>query len=187
VQRWHLRSGGALSLEAPGSEPADSFRYDPADPAPTVGGAHMAYGITETGVRDQRELEDRTDVLVYTSAHLLEPLAVVGPVAVEVFVRSSAPTIDLVATLVDVTADGKALNIADGVQRTATADGSGQAVTIDLKATAYTVPAGHRLRVHVTSSSFPRLERSPHAAVVHVLHDQDHPSAITLAIPEVAK
>jgi predicted acyl esterase len=62
---------------------------------------------------------------------------------------------------------------------------SGTTVMIDLKATAYVVASGHKLRLHITSSSFPRLERNPHTAVQHVLHDAEHPSAVLLAIPEV--
>ena len=198
IERWHLHSGGRantrggdgrLALAPPGAEPADTYVYDPAAPAPTTGGAHMAYGVTETGVHDQGELEERTDVLVYTSAHLLEPLTIVGPVTVELHVLSSAPTTAFVATLVDVDEAGTALNIADGVQRLEQGDNTdvaaSQLVVIDLRATAYTVAAGHRVRIHITSSSFPRLERCPDRAVQHVLHDAGHPSALTLAIPEV--
>jgi putative CocE/NonD family hydrolase len=143
--------------------------------------------MTATGVLDQGALEDRTDVLVYTSAHLLEPLEIAGPVGVELFVRTSAPTADFVATLVDVDGRGRAANIVDGagsidLAASGATTEKAVSVTIDLHATAYTVPAGHRLRVHVTSSSFPRLQRNPHAGVHHVLHDADHPSSVVLAI-----
>jgi putative CocE/NonD family hydrolase len=189
---WYLRGGGLLSLDAPGDEPCDSYRYDPSDPAPTTGGAHMAYGVTDTGVRDQRALEGRADVVVYTSAHLIEPLTIVGPVSVALHVRSSAPSTDFVATLVDVDEGGGAVNVCDGVQRMEAVAGAPlggpRLVRIDLHATAYTIAAGHRLRLHVTSSSFPRLERSPTVAVQHLLHDTGHPSAVSLPIliPEVA-
>jgi putative CocE/NonD family hydrolase len=142
-------------------------------------------------VRDQRALEDRDDVLVYTSAALLEPLTMLGPVRLELFVQSSAPTTDFVAALVDVHPDGSAENVADGIVRLPVdAAGQHRQMTVPLWDVAYTFPAGHRVRVHVTSSCFPRFDRNRNldpatspgetciVAVQHVHHGADHPSAL---------
>jgi putative CocE/NonD family hydrolase len=189
-EHWYLHSAGRansrdgdgrIDRTPPGDEPPDSVVHDPDDPSPTAGGVHMAYGITATGVADQRGVEDRRDVLVYTSPVLLAPLRVAGPVTAELHLAASTDTATVVATLVDVEPDGTAINVADGVRLAATEPGPRPvALTVDLHATAYTFATGHRVRLHVTGSSFPRLVNGSGASAHQVFHDIGHPSALVL-------
>jgi putative CocE/NonD family hydrolase len=180
VQRWHLTSAGkantstgdgGLSANPPGEAAADTFRYDPADPVPSRGGALCCTGDPRdvNGPVDQAEVEHRDDVLVYTSAPLTEDLRIAGPLKAVLTVSTDVPDTDLVARLVDVSPDGVALNIQEGALRLRYRDGvpaelleSGRqyTVTVDMRAIAYRLRRGHRLRLDVSSSSFPRLERN---------------------------
>ena len=162
-----LRGDGTLSPEPPGEEPADHYRYDPADPAPTCGGNTL---IIPMGVQDQREVEGRQDVLVYTGEAVEHPLEVTGPLKVVLYASSSAPDTDFTAKLVDVRPDGYAQNIADGILRARYRDslsaprllspGELYECTIDLWATSHVFLPGHRLRVEIASSNFPRFDRN---------------------------
>ena len=173
-QRWYLRGGGGageiesdgrLDLEPPGDEPADRYRYDPADPVPTSGGATCCVypgfypEIVPWGPWDQREVEGRPDVLVYSTALLEEPVTVVGPIRVRLYVSSSAPDTDFTAKLIDVFPDGRAINLADGILRMRYRDsferpelmdpGEAYSIEIDLAAVANTFAAGHRVRLEI--------------------------------------
>ena len=174
-EEWHLRSGGRLLREPveAGDEPA-SYDYDPEDPVPTVGGPILMAPIHRAGPRDQRPVEARQDVLVYTSESLEDPYTVLGSVYVTLFAATSAPDTDFVARLVDVYPDGRAMGVVDGIVRASAresypAPGVVRPVepspiepeevykyVIDLWATGITFLAGHRLRVEITSSSHPR-------------------------------
>src|SRR5262249_8236268 len=149
--------------EAPGEEPSDYYRYDPADPVPTCGGNTL---IIPVGVKDQREVEARQDVLVYSSEPMEKPFEVTGPLKVVLYASSSAPDTDFTAKLVDVRPDGYAQNIADGILRARyraslntpklLSKGEVYELTIDLWATSHVFLPGHCLRVEVSSSNFPR-------------------------------
>ncbi|MED5621728.1 CocE/NonD family hydrolase [Ideonella sp. BN130291] len=185
LERWHLSSGGrangrggdgVLSLLRPAQGPAaaasDSYRHDPASPVPSRGGPVCCTGNPHdlAGPVDQAEVEKRDDVLVYTSAPLDRPLRLAGPLKARLTVSSTAPDTDFVVRLVHVWPDGRATNIQEGALRARYRDGidrpqlmqPGQpyAVTVLMRSMAYRLPAGHRLRLHVASSSFPRLERN---------------------------
>src|SRR5215472_3401482 len=108
------RGDGILDPRPPADEPADYFVYDPTDPVPTRGGNTL---ILAMGVQDQRSVEARHDVLVYTSGTLCESLEVTGPVSVTLHAASTAPDTDFTAKLVDVQPDGRAFNVADGIVR----------------------------------------------------------------------
>jgi putative CocE/NonD family hydrolase len=211
---WYLHSQGHaisaegdgwLSTEEPGDESADQFVYDPANPVPTRGGATLLPPILRAGAIDQRPIELRPDVLVYTSAPLEQALEVSGPVSVTLHVASDAPDTDFVARLVDVYPDGRAIPLTDGVVRMRYRDGVEQpagpmdagmayAITVDLWSTSCVFLPGHRIRVDVTSSNFPRWERnlntgqSPSAtaemrpALQVVLHNAAHPSHVLLPV-----
>ncbi len=210
---WHLRSGGGLVREpgGAGDDPA-SYDYDPEDPVPTVGGPILMAPIHRAGPRDQRPVEARQDVLVYTSPPLESPYTVLGSVYVTLFAASSAPDTDFVARLVDVHPDGRAMGVADGILRASAREsypapgvikpvapspiepGEVYEYAIDLWATGITFLAGHRLRVEITSSSHPRWERnlntgesavhSSRTEVAHqtIFHDAAHPSRLTLTV-----
>jgi uncharacterized protein len=211
--RWYLHPAGSLSAAAPQPGAAAShYRYDPADPVPTVGGPTLITGGPDGGVswmggaRDQRMVEARPDVLSFTSEVLDADLEVTGPLQVTLHAATSAADTDFTAKLVDVWPDGRAMGVADGIVRARYRDGTGQPspVTpghvyeypIDLIATSQVFKAGHRLRVDVSSSNFPCYDRNPGngapaatateldfvVAEQTIRHDSDQPSYITLPI-----
>ncbi len=199
------KGAGLLSTSAPGKEPADNYTYDPADPAPTVGGPlccdsdHLA-----PGPRDQRKVEDRKDVLVYSTAPLEHDAEVTGPVRLDFFASSSAVDTDFTAKLVDVYPDGTAINLTEGILRaryrhsqekaTLLTPGQVYPLSIDLWATSNVFRTGHRIRLEVSSSNFPRFDRNlntgePAAssdkmvpATNTIVHDKEHPSALILPV-----
>ena len=198
----NTRSGdGTLSTVPPGAEPPDRYVYDPADPAPTLRGNTL---MIPHGVADQRSTEDRGDVLVYTSDPLEQDLELTGPIKVQLFAASSAVDTDFTAKLVDVRPDGYAQNIQDGIiraryrssarQPTFITPGQVYEYTIDLWATSQVFKAGHRLRVEISSSNFPRFDRNPNTgaplgedtrletAQQTVQHRADYPSHIVLPV-----
>lgn len=195
-QRWHLQPGGGLTVTAPAASAPDRYRYDPADPTPAVGGTSLS---TNSGPKDNRALEARRDVLVYTSAPLDRAVEAIGPVSAELYVTSSREHTDFTVRLCDVDPAGKSRNVCDGLLRlqpglpSPGADGC-RRVVIDLWPTAYRFQPGHRLRVQVASGAHPRWARNPGsgeplatattlvAADQAVYHDPDHPSAILLPV-----
>jgi putative CocE/NonD family hydrolase len=175
-ERWFLRSGteeGLLSRDPPGDEQPDSYEYDPRDPAPTIGGPTSLparFMRTNSGPLDQRPVEERADVLLYSSEPLDRPLEVTGPLAVVLYAATTAPDTDFVAKLTDVWPDGSSRILAEGILRARfresfaeprpLAPGSVEAYRIDLVATSNLFLPGHRIRLVVTSSSFPRFDRN---------------------------
>jgi hypothetical protein len=157
---------GRLSTDAPaGAEPADRYVYDPATPVPTGSGPGLPDGYF-----DQSATEMRQDVLVYTSEPLRQGIEVTGPVMARLYGSSDAKDTDFTAKLVDVYPDGRAYNIQDGILRARYRDGfdkktwmkPGQVYRIDvsLDATSNYFAAGHRIRVEISSSNFPRFDRN---------------------------
>jgi uncharacterized protein len=212
--RYFLHSGGkanstlgngSLVTAAPHSEDPDQYIYDPANPAPTIGGPlccdaeHLA-----PGPRDQRAVEARADVLVYSTTPLTQDLEITGPVQLELFARSSAVDTDFTAKLVDVWPNGFAQNLTEGIVRARYRSspakpelmnpGQIYKFTIDLWSTANVFLKGHRLRLEISSSNFPRFDRNlntgqeagitgkPVPATNTVYHDAGHPSALILPI-----
>ena len=190
---------GRLTHTKPAQEPADHFTYDPGRPVPT--GPRGGYSRTPF---DQREIERRSDVLVYTSERLASPIEVTGPIEMHLWAASSATDTDFTAKLVDVLPDGTARVLNDGILRaryrggTNTPElltpGRAEEMVIDVGATSNQFGVGHRIRVEVSSSNFPRFDRNPNtgdafgeSAVMRtadqtVFHDKDHPSRIVLPI-----
>ena len=191
-----LAGDGELHAEPPRSaQPPDRFVYDPADPVPTRGGGG-----------DQRAVESRDDVLCYTTTPLAEGLVVIGRVRVELFAASNAPDTDFTAKLVDVAPNGVAIHLCDGALRGRWREGGSaplwlepdapQVFEIDLGAAAVRLPAGHRIRLEVSSSNFPRFDRNPNTraeparataencapARQAVHHDPEHLSRLVLPV-----
>ncbi|MFI6310040.1 CocE/NonD family hydrolase [Nocardia fusca] len=169
---------GTLSTSTGSAAASDSFVYDPDDPVTTCGGATFLPGLfigANAGPRDQTRTEARQDVLCYTSAPLDRSLEVTGPVRAKLYVSSSVVDTDFTATLVDVHPDGRAELVCDGIlrcrYRTSTTrpvflePGAVYEIDIDLVATAYVFGPGHRLRLDVSSSNFPKYDRNPNSAI----------------------
>jgi putative CocE/NonD family hydrolase len=156
-----------------GPDGALTYRYDPLDPVPTVGGNTLAAGA---GPRDQRPVEARADVLCFTGPVLADPLEVTGHVSLTLFVASSAVDTDFMGKLVDVHPDGTAINLCEGMLRCRyrnslsvpepLAPGRVYELTLDLSVTSNVFRPGHRIRLDVTSSNFPRYDRNPNTGGV---------------------
>jgi hypothetical protein len=202
-----LRGNGGLSIIAPRSEATDHYTYDPANPAPTVGGPLCCDGWhMPPGPRDQRVVENRDDVLIYSTPVFAQDTEVTGPVSLELFAKSSAVDTDFTAKLVDVAPDGFAQNLTEGILRARYRDsqekpalmnpGQIYKFTIDLWSTSNVFLKGHMLRLEVSSSNFPRFDRNLNtgeaqgsarnfvSATNTIYHDAEHPS--TLVLPIVA-
>jgi putative CocE/NonD family hydrolase len=193
AERWFLGGGGVLHRDVPDAvEASTEFRYDPADPVPTHGGNLLIGAAFPFGPFDQARVEAREDVLVFTSEPLAEELEVTGRVRLVVYVESSAPSTDWVGRLCDVHPDGRSFNLCDGIARIAEGANACQRAEVDLWSTSNVFLRGHRLRVHVTSSSFPRWDRNLNtgdqraprheAARQRVFHDAQRPSHIELSV-----
>jgi putative CocE/NonD family hydrolase len=207
-----LRGNGTLSTTAPAKESADQYVYDPAHPAPTIGGPLCCEPKRwPTGPRDQRPVEARDDVLVYSTPPMSADMEVTGPVSLELFAKSSAVDTDFTAKLIDVWPDGFAQNLTEGILRARYRDsrektemmtpGQIYKFTIDLWATSNVFKKGHVLRLEVSSSNFPRFDRNLNTGTTRylktgegpsgdqfvtatnaVLHDAEHPSALILPV-----
>ena len=159
---------GALDFVPPGSEPADSYTYDPRNPLTII--ANTDIWRRAALQPDRAELITRDDVLTFETGALLNDMDITGPIAVDIYASSSATDTDFTAALVDVYPDGYSLLIQEGILRASFRDkdaepspivpGEIYSFTIDLWATSYTVPAGHKLRVEISSSNFPRFTRN---------------------------
>jgi putative CocE/NonD family hydrolase len=159
AERWFLQVDSLLSPRSEGEAGVARFRYDPSDPVPTVGGNTLIGPAFPAGPSDQREIEERDDVLVFTSPPLERDLELTGRVRVVLSAASSAGSTDWVARLCDVHPDGRSINVCDGILRVE--DGGRRAEReIDLWSTSIVLLKRHRLRVDVTSSSFPRWDRN---------------------------
>jgi putative CocE/NonD family hydrolase len=155
----YLGPGGTLVSAAPAaSGGVDRFVYNPDDPVPTTGGRTVQ---PWAGPLDQREVEQRDDVLVYTGDVLAEDFRIAGLVTAEIDFATTAASADVTVKLVDVYPDGRAILILDSAQRSPFTPGEATAVTVTLGHIAATFKAGHRVRVEVSSSNFPRLDRNP--------------------------
>lgn len=166
-QAYYLGSDKTLSTQAPKGNAAPlSFRYDPANPAPTVGG-HVLTPELQPGPADQREkVESRGDVLVFSTPALEKDLAITGKVKVKLFVSSDRTDTDFTAILTDVYPDGRSISITEGIRRMRLRNSAAKEelmkpgeiypVTIELSNTALTFLKGHRVRVIVSSSNHPK-------------------------------
>ncbi|MHC5075912.1 MAG: CocE/NonD family hydrolase [Planctomycetota bacterium] len=200
-----MSGDGSLSTKKCGQEPSDKFIYDPENPVPTKGGCLL---MAEGGAFDQREIEKRDDVLVYTSDVLEENLEVTGPVKVVLYASSDAKDTDWTGKLLDVYPDGTAYNLCDGIIRARFRDsilgdklsliepGKIYRYEIDLWVTSNVFVAGHKIRVEISSSNFPIYDRNPNTghefgvdaelrkAKQEVYHNEEYPSHIVLPVIE---
>jgi len=204
-----LNGDGTLGQDSPGAEPPDVFLYNPLNPAPSRGGGLCCFDAfgNKAGAFDQLAIEARPDVLVYSTPPLEQDVEVTGPVTVTLYAASSACDTDFTSKLVDVAPDDcGAVNLTDGIIRARYKTPRTPAkliepdkvyeYTIDLWATSNVFKKGHRIRLEISSSNFPRFDRNPNtgnpigsdkleefkAATQTILHDSDHRSHVVLPI-----
>lgn len=176
---YYLHSGGSansldgdghLSRKRPDGEPPDHYEYDPGRPVPTLGGQVMTVDTAPAGPWDRSELERRDDVLIYTSDPLETDVEVTGPVSLNLYAASNAPDTDYTGTLVDVHPDGKAIILCEGILRlryreslkhpTLATPNEVLELCMDMWATSNLFLSGHRIRLEISSSNFPRFARN---------------------------
>ena len=195
---------GTLSTARPKGAQSDGYDYDPAAPVPTLGG-NICCSSVPSGAHDHRTIEQRKDVLVFTGPVLDRTVEVTGPIRATLYAASSAPDTDWVVRLIDLAPDGYARNIQDGIVRARYRAGKGAPASpiepgkvyrydVDMWATSNAFLPGHRIRIEVTSSNFPRFDRNLNTgedpatgtrmAVAHqrVLHSALYPSHVLLPI-----
>jgi uncharacterized protein len=196
---------GALTTQSPGSDKPDGFIYDPMNPVPTYGDGFCCMPGVPDGARDQREMEVRSDILVYTTPALKEATDVSGPITLTVYVSSDRKDTDFTVKLEDVYPDGRAYNLDNTIQRVRYREGydkpavwmeSGKVykVTMQPMNTSNVFEAGHRIRLQISSSDFPRFDRNLNTGgnnydestglVAHneVHHSREYPSSVTLTV-----
>jgi putative CocE/NonD family hydrolase len=196
---------GQLVSAAPGAEPPDAYTYDPAFPAPSLGG-HSCCGAQSgpQGPYDQTPVEQRSDVLVYRSEPLDRDTEVTGPVSVRLWARSTAVDTDFTAKLTVVKPDGRVINLNNGILRTSfrdslsnptpTVPGQPYEYQIQVWPTSYEFNSGDRIGLEITSSDYPQFAPNPdtgspfgtdsdiRTATQGILHDGQHPSSVTLPV-----
>ncbi len=201
----YLYPNNFLSVEAPAEDGGgDSFVYDPSYPTPTLGGANLNI---EAGSYDQRPIERREDVIVYSTQPLPEPVAVTGQVRAQIWITTDVPDTDIVVRLTDVYPDGRSMLVLDGIARARfheTPDQSSESsltpgepvmLTVDLGPTSIVFNQGHRIRISVTSSNAPRFAPNPNTGAMFfdegdsvqiaqttILHSADYPSMLILPV-----
>ena len=204
----HANTGtgdGALDRYPVRKSPPDTFTYNPKDPVPTVGGAICCDPKTlPPGPLEQSAVERRPDVLVYTSEPLNESVEVTGPVRAILYISTSANDSDFTVKLVDVYPNGRALSVCDGIQRLRyrlslnkpvfVKHNQAYQISVDAGVTSYVFPSGHRIRLEISSSNFPRFDRNLNSSGLNadvtkmvkakqtVLHERNYPSAVILPV-----
>jgi putative CocE/NonD family hydrolase len=201
-----LYGDGALSAAAPPNDAPDTFTYDPMNPVPSYGGNVCCTGNAVVGgAMDQRKMETRSDILVYSTEPLKEAMELSGPIEATLYISSDAKDTDVTMKLLDVYPDGTAYNLDETIQRLRYRDGYDKPlvwmepgkvakVTLQPMTTSNYFPAGHRIRVEVSSSNFPRFDRNLNTGgnnydeakgvVAHnaIHHSQQYPSKITISV-----
>jgi predicted acyl esterase len=203
--KFYLMADKALTTHAPTAQEAKiAYRFDPAHPVPTAGGANLTF---ERGPMDQRAIPARQDYLRFATPVLDHDVAIAGPVSVELWGATDGPDTDFEAKLVDVYPDGYEALVLDAPIRARYRNGrmaddvrmmtpgAPEKLTIDLWSTAITFEKGHRIALHITSSNSPRFEVNPNTgeapghhdipprvAINTVYLDRDHPSALVLPL-----
>jgi putative CocE/NonD family hydrolase len=195
---------GEISIKSPGKEKPDVYEYDPMKAVPTIGGRLCCGAAIPPGPFDQRPNESRSDVLVFSTPPLERDVEVTGEITVELYAATTAADTDFTAMIVDVDPSGYARFLTDGIARARYRNSTDRVepiepakvykYAIDLWTTSNLFKAGHRIRVYISSSNFPRFNRNFNTgertmgatkmvkATQTIYHDAEHPSAIILPI-----
>jgi predicted acyl esterase len=199
---WFFNENGILSKTGPSNYEPLNYTYDPTNPVPTIGGQNLEI---PGGPYDQTSIENRNDVLIFTSEELEEPYEATGPIKAKLFVSSDCPDTDFTVKLSDVYPDGRSMIITDGILRMRNRNGvdhwefmqNGEIyeIEVDLWSTSYIWNTGHKIRVAISSSNYPRFLANPNTrdsindnttydiANNTIYIDSEHPSCIIL--PEI--
>lgn len=201
-----LKGDGTLGAASPATDSPDRFTYDPMDPVPSFGGNVCCTGnAVQGGAFDQTKMEERNDILVYTTDVLKEGFELSGPIDVSLYVSSSAKDTDFTVKLIDVDENGKAWNLDETIQRMRYRDGYDKPLawmepnkvykfSFQPMNTSNYFAAGHRLRIEISSSNFPRFDRNMNTGgdnfsetkgviannAVH--HSKEYPSSVTISV-----
>ena len=200
---FYFHENGTLNTNYPSDYSPITYTYDPTNPVPTIGGQNL---ILPSGPYDQRPVENRSDVIIFTTPPLNEPIEATGPVKARLFVSSDCLDTDFTVKLTDVYPDGRSMLITDGILRMRNRNGRDHwefmepgeiyEIEVDLWSTSYIWNTGHRIRVTVSSSNYPRFLANPNTAdgiyknttykIAHntLYFDSKHPSCIILPIVE---
>ncbi len=156
---WYPTPGGYLTQQPPTeSAPLTTFRYDPDDPTPSLGGPLLS---RTAGPRDNGTLEARDDVLVFTGPQLTEPVDMLGPVSARLSISTDTGHADIFTRLCDVDAQGRSVNICDGLVRLRATGHASSQITVPMSATAHRFAVGHRIRWQISGGAHPRYARNP--------------------------
>jgi hypothetical protein len=200
--KWYFHEDELLSTTIPSSYESLNYSYDPTDPVPTIGGQNLNL---PAGPYDQTSIEGHDDVLIFTSDVLTEPYEATGPIIVKLFVSSDCPDTDFTVKITDVYPDGRSMLITDGILRMRNRNGTDHwefmepgeiyEIEVDMWSTSYIWNTGHRIRVAVSSSNYPRFLNNPNTndpmaqnttynvAQNTIYLDADHPSCVILPEP----
>lgn len=193
TERWYLHPDAALDRSPAVPSAPDRYRYDPADPTPSVGMSKLA--AQKVGPRDNRELENRPDVLTFTSDPMADDYEVIGDITAEIWLRSSRPSTDLFVRVCDVDPRGRSINVCDGitvVERKEPDASEPVEAIVHVWPTAHCFRAGHRIRIQISSGAHPVYARNPgsigqrltsttfHVAEQEIFHDPEHQSVVLL-------
>jgi putative CocE/NonD family hydrolase len=200
VERWNLHAEGRLDRSEPPNSTPDRFRFDPADPTPCNGGPSLDW--RNAGRKDQRQREQRSDVLTYTSQPMERDTTVAGPLVADLWLRSSLEHTDVSVRLCVVSIKGRSYNISDGYRRlrpgdiTPAADGTLH-VRVDMWPTAMTFRRSERIRLQVAGGAHPLFARNlgtgepiatataMRAADLEIFHDSERPSGLDLPVSPI--
>ena len=199
--KYFLHNSHSLSTSTPGADDSLTYTYDPSNPAPTVGGIQLSI---PAGPMDQKAVEDRPDVLVFTSAPVTIPIEVTGRVRAQLWISADVPDTDFIARLCDVYPDGRSFNLCEGAVRTRFRESGGREaflhpgkvypIDVDLWSTSVIFNSGHRIRLQITSSSAPGYDPNPNTgapfransetrkANIKLYLDSQRPSHVVLPI-----
>jgi len=201
-----LKGDGALAGGPPNVDKADKFIYDPREPVSSYGGNVCCTGnAVQGGAWDQRKMEERPDILVYTTAPFKEGTEVSGPIDVTLYVSSDVKDTDFSVKILDVAPDGPAYNLDETIQRVRYRNGYDKPIALMEKGKVYKVTLqpmttsnffaqGHSMRIEVSSSNFPRFDRNMNTGgnnydetegvVAHneVHHSRQYPSSVTVSV-----
>jgi predicted acyl esterase len=168
---WYLQADGSVQTTVPAGSQQFTYAYNPANPVPTLGGGNL---LIAAGPYDQRPVENRSDVLTFTSPVLLQPYEATGAITARLFVSSDCPDTDFTVKLTDVYPDGRSMLITDGILRMRNRNGADHwelmnpgtvyQVDVDLWSTSYIWNTGHQIRIDISSSNYPRCLNNPNTA-----------------------